>query len=41
MYVDLNSEVHGEKYKEVEMTLRGRNWISHKSEEWTRKGVSN
>ena len=41
VYADINSNVHGEKYKEVEEKLRGKNWISHKSEEWTRKGNLN
>ena len=41
VYADINSNVHGEKYKEVEKKLRGKNWISHKSEEWTRKGNAN
>ena len=41
IYVDMNTDVTDEKFIEIEGKIRKRNWMSHKSAQWTRKGVKN
>ena len=38
VYLDINTDVNHQKFKEWESTLPARGWNIHKSNEWTRKG---